>query len=136
MRFDLIFNGKVYNVELDIGKLITIEIDGITFQAKTKKTDTGLYVQLDKKEFLVRFEGAYISIDGQKHIVEIQNLRRGRPSWNNATEATEDSRTRAPRPRGPTPRSNSQGGAWPLRQGRSTVQLHHRSRRSSLRGEW
>lgn len=90
MRFDLFIDGKIYNVELGIGKLVTIEIDGKTFQAETKKTGKGLAVNIDKKEFLVRFEGAYISIDGQKHIVEIHNLRRGKPSWYNATEETED----------------------------------------------
>ena len=90
MKFDLIIDGKIYNVELSIGKLITIEIDGKTFQAETKKTGTGITVQVDKKKFLVHFEGAYISIDGKKHTVEIQNLRRGRPSWYNAIEETED----------------------------------------------
>ena len=90
MRFDLFIDGKVYNVELDIGKLITIEIDGKTFQAETKKTDTGLTINVDKKEFIVRFEGKHISIDGQKHTVEVHNLRRGRPSWYNVTEKTAD----------------------------------------------
>ena len=90
MRFDLFIDGKVYNVELDIGKLITIEIDGKTFQAETKKTGTGFTVHVDKKEFLIRFEGAHISIDGHKHKVEIRNLRRGRPSWYNVTEETAD----------------------------------------------
>jgi len=90
LRFDLFIDGKVYNVELGMGKLITIEIDGKTFQAETKKTGTGLTVHVDKKEFLVQFEGAHISIDGHKHAVEVRNLRRGRPSWYNATEETED----------------------------------------------
>ena len=90
MRFDLLIDGKTYNVELGIGKLITIEIDGRTFQAETKKTRTGLSIRLDKKEFQVRFEGAYISIDGNKHSVEVRNLRRGRPSWYNSIEDTED----------------------------------------------
>jgi biotin carboxyl carrier protein len=90
LRFDLFIDGKVYNVELGMGKLITIMIDGKTFQAGTKKTSKGLTVNVDKKEFLIRFEGAHISIDGHKHLVEIRNLRRGRPSWYNATEVTED----------------------------------------------
>ena len=92
MRFDLCIDGKNYNVELGIGKLITIEIDGITFQAETKKTKTGLRVNLDKKEFLIRFEGAYVSINGEKHTVEVSNLRRGRSSWYNAKEETEDTK--------------------------------------------
>ena len=90
LKFDLFIDGKIYNVELGIGKLITIEIDGKTFQAETKKTGTGLTVQVDKKKFLVRFEGTHISIDGHKHRVEIHNLRRGKPSWYNAKDEIED----------------------------------------------
>jgi biotin carboxyl carrier protein len=90
LRFDLFIDGKTFNVELGRGKLITIEIDGRTFQAETKKTSVGMTILLDNKEFLVRFEGAYVSINGNKHSVEIRNLRRGRPSWYNETEDTED----------------------------------------------
>jgi biotin carboxyl carrier protein len=90
MRFDLFIDGKVYNVELGMGKVITIEVEGKTFQAETKKTSTGLTVNLDKKEFLVQFEGPQISIDGHKHAVEVRNLRRGRPSWYYSPEETED----------------------------------------------
>jgi len=90
LRFDLFIDGKVYNVELDIGKIITIEVEGKTFQAKTKKTSNGMSVDVDSKEFLVRIEGAHVSIDGHKHSVEVRNLRRGRPSWYSATEEAED----------------------------------------------
>ena len=90
MKFDLLIDGKVYNVELGIGKTITIEVDGKIFQAETKKTSKGLTVKVEKKEFLVRFEGAYISIDGHKHAVEVRNLRRGKPSCLNAKDETDD----------------------------------------------
>ncbi len=96
MRFDLFIDGKVYNVELGIGKTITIEVEGKTFQAETKKTNKGMTVHVDKKEFLVRFEGPHISIDGHKHAVEVRNLRRGRSSWYNATEEAEDLKVRKP----------------------------------------
>jgi len=33
MRFDLFIDGKVYKVELGIGKTITIDVDGKRFQA-------------------------------------------------------------------------------------------------------
>ena len=89
MKFDLFIDGKVYNVELGISNVITIDVDGKTFLAKTKKTSSGLSVHLDKKEFLVRFEGSRISIDDHKHAIEVRNLRRGRPSWLNVTEETE-----------------------------------------------
>ena len=90
MRFDLFIDGKIYNVELGMGEVITIEVEGKTFQAETKKTSKGITVHIDKKEFLVRFEGSHISIDGHKHAVEVHNLRRGRSSWHCATEEAED----------------------------------------------
>ena len=90
MRFDLFIDGKVYNVELGIGRITTINVEGKTFQAETKKTNKGMTVHIDKKKFLVHFEEAHISIDGHKHTVEVHNLRRGRPSWYYATEKTED----------------------------------------------
>jgi biotin carboxyl carrier protein len=90
MRFDLCIDGKVYNVELGLGDVITIEVEGKPFQAVVKKTGNGLSVQVDKKEFLVRFEEAHISINGHKHAVEVRNLRRGKPSWYYTAEAAED----------------------------------------------
>jgi len=96
LKFDLFIDGKVYNVELGVGKVITIEVEGKTFQAETKKTSNGLSVHVDKKEFLVRFEGPHISIDGHKHAVEVRNLRRGRPSWYYTTEEAEDLEVRKP----------------------------------------
>ena len=90
MKFDLFIDGKVYSVELGINEVITIDVDGKTFLAKTKKTINGLSIHLDKKEFLVRFEGSRISIDGHKHAIEVHNLRRGRPSWYYSTEKAEN----------------------------------------------
>jgi len=90
MKFDLFIDGKVYNVECDIGKKITIEVEGNTFQAEAKKSSKGLTVHLENKDFLVRFEGEHISIDGHKHTIEVRNLRRGRPSWHYSTEEAED----------------------------------------------
>ncbi len=96
MKFDLLIDGKVYKVELDIGEIVTIEVEGKTFQAETKKTSKGLAVHLDKKEFLVRFEGPHISIGGHKHAIEVRNLRRGRPSWHYSTEESEDAKVGTP----------------------------------------
>lgn len=90
MRFDLFIDGKVYNVELDRKKIITIDVEGKTFQVETKKTIKGLAVLIDKKEFLVQFQGSQISIDGHKHEIEVRNLRRGRSSWYHSVEETED----------------------------------------------
>ena len=90
MRFELLIDEKSYNVEIGMGKIITIEVEGKTFQARAKKTSNGMSVGIGRKEFQVRFEESHISIDGHKHSVEVRNLRRGRPSWNNTTEEAED----------------------------------------------
>jgi biotin carboxyl carrier protein len=89
MKFDLFIDGKVYNIELGMGKLIAIDIDGKSFQAETKMTSKGLIVQLEKQDFLVQFEGSNISVDGQRHRIEVNNLRRGRPSWFEPSEETD-----------------------------------------------
>ena len=86
MKFDLFIDGKAYKVELGIDEIITIEIDGKTYQAETKKTEDGLTVILDKKKYLVSFEGPYISINDNKHKIEVRNLRRGGPSWYDTKE--------------------------------------------------
>jgi biotin carboxyl carrier protein len=90
LRFDLFIDGKIYNVELGIGKIITVEVEGKTFQAETKKTRDGLSVNVDKKEFSVRFDGPHILIDGHEHAIEVRNLRRGRPSLYNTTDESEE----------------------------------------------
>ncbi len=90
MIFDLLIDGKVNRVELNVGKVIAIEVDGVTFQAKAKKTGKGMTVYLDKKKFTVQFEDPHISINGHKHEVKVCNLRRGKPSWCYSTEITED----------------------------------------------
>jgi biotin carboxyl carrier protein len=90
MKFDLFIDGKVYKVELGMDKVITIDVDGKIFQLETKKTSKGLTVHVDKRVFLVRFEGIHISIGGLKYAVEVRNLRRGKPSWFSVTEETED----------------------------------------------
>ncbi len=81
MKFDLLIDGKAYSVELRIGNVATVCIDGERYQLKTTKTKKGITVQLGKKKSLVRFEGGSISVDSRKHDVEVRNLRRGRPSW-------------------------------------------------------
>jgi biotin carboxyl carrier protein len=90
LKFDLFIDGKAYKVELGIDELITIEIDDKSYQAEIKKTEKGLTVLLDKKKFLVSFEGPYISINDDRHKIEVRNLRRGRPSWLDTKEEKED----------------------------------------------
>jgi len=86
LRFDLIIDGKSYNVELGIGKVITVEIEGKPYQAELKKTPKGLNVIIENKEFSVKFDESHVSIDGQKHAIEVHNLRRGRPSWDDTID--------------------------------------------------
>ncbi len=81
MRFDLLIDGKSFNVELGIGKVITVEIEGKPYQAEIKRTPKGLNVLVDKKNFSVKLDETHISINGQKHSIEVRNLRRGRLSW-------------------------------------------------------
>lgn len=90
MKFDLFIDGKAYKIELGIDELITIEIDDKTYQAEIKKTEDGLTVLINKKKFLVSFEGPYISINDNKHKIEVRNIRRGRPSWYDTKEEKED----------------------------------------------
>jgi len=96
LRFDLLIDGKVYNVELGMGKVITIEIEGKPYQAEIKRTPKGLNVILDNKEFSVKFDESHISVDGNKHAIEVRNLRRGRPSWYNTNDDAEESKDGKP----------------------------------------
>ena len=102
MKFDLFIDGKVYKVELGMGKVITVEVEGKTFQAEAKKTRNGLTVHMDKKDFSIRLEGPHISIDGHKHTIEVRNLRRGRPSGYNTLDKTEDIKDGKPSPKMPS----------------------------------
>lgn len=96
MRFDLFIDGKIYNVELGMGKITTVEVEGKPYQAEIKRTPNGLSVHVDQKEFSVKFEGSHISIDGHKHAIEVRNLRRGRPSWHNTIDDTEEAKNGKP----------------------------------------
>jgi biotin carboxyl carrier protein len=96
LRFDLLIDGKVYNVELGIGKVITIEVEGKPYQAEIKNTPKGLNVIVENKEFSVKFDESHISIDGNKHAIEVRNLRRGRPSWYNTIDGTEEAKDGKP----------------------------------------
>ncbi|MFQ6061324.1 MAG: biotin/lipoyl-containing protein [Thermoplasmata archaeon] len=90
MRFNLRIDGKPHDVELEIGRIITIRLDGETFQAQVEKTRNGLKVKLDKKVFLVEVKVSEISVNGTPHSVEVRDLRRGKPSWSYATSETDE----------------------------------------------
>jgi biotin carboxyl carrier protein len=96
MRFSLLIDGKPHDVELEIGKLVTLKLDGETYQAEVKKTKKGMKVTLDGKSFLVEVGESRISVDGDKHEVEVRNLRRGRPSWYYATQEADEAEAKKP----------------------------------------
>ena len=86
MRFDLLMDGKTYDVELDIGKTVVVKLDGETFQAELERIDQGFNILLNGKKSQVRLAGSHVSVDGHRHLVEVRNLRRGLPSWCNGLE--------------------------------------------------
>ena len=90
MRFDLLMDGKSYDVELGIGKTIVVKLDGATFKAELDHAEQGFNILLDGKISHVRLAGPHVSVDGHRHLVEVRNLRRGLPSWSNAVEENEE----------------------------------------------
>ena len=96
MKFNLFIDGKSYNVELGLGKFITVEIEGKPYKAEIKKTPKGLNVNVDKKNFSVKLDESHISINGQKHSIEVRNLRRGRPSWDKTIDNEDESKDGKP----------------------------------------
>lgn len=76
MRFDLVVDGKSNNVELGIGKVVTVTLDGKVFQVEVTNDGHGTNVRLEDKIFKVRVEGSDVWINGHKHRIEIRNPRR------------------------------------------------------------
>ena len=93
MKFDLLMDGKYYEVELGLGKVVTVKLDGEMYQAEAERIGDQMNILLNGERSLIRMVGSQISIDGRLHEVEVRNLRRGRPSWCNTGESTEDADT-------------------------------------------
>ncbi len=90
MKFDLLLDGKTYDVELKLGKTVVVKLNGETFQAEMGQSEKGFNILLDGKKSLVLLTGSHVSVDGHRHLVEVRNLRRGTPSWcNNSEEGKE-----------------------------------------------
>lgn len=81
MRFDLLIDGKPNKVELTVGKVISVDVNGEVFSAEVSKTGKGLTVNMNKKKFVVRFDDPHVIVDGRRFEVKVCNLRRGKPSW-------------------------------------------------------
>jgi len=86
MRFDLLLDGKTYDVELGVGKNLIVKLDGVTFQAELERSEQGFNILLNGKQTHVRLTDSHVSVDGHRHMVEVRNLRRGLPSWCNKIE--------------------------------------------------
>lgn len=93
MKFDLLIDGSSYEVELGIGKVVTVKLDGEMFRAEAERIGDHLNVLLNGERSQIRMVGSRISIDGRLYEVEVRNLRRGRPSWCHTGETVEDGGT-------------------------------------------
>ena len=89
MKFNLLLDGQNYDIELRKGKSAMVWVGNQTFQADVTKTDEGLVVSLDDKEFLVKLNHSHVSINGHMHSVEVKNLRRGRPTAHKGERSSE-----------------------------------------------
>ncbi len=90
MRFDLIVDGKAHDVELEVGKLVTVSTGGESFHVMVERTDEGMWVVLGGSKYKIDIDESHVSVDGKKHNVEVRNFRRGRPSWYYARKATDE----------------------------------------------
>ena len=95
MRFDLIVDGKAHDVELEIGKLVTVNTGGESYHVMVERTDEGMWVVLGGNKYKIDIEESHVSVDGRKHNVEVKNFRRGRPSWYYAKEAVDKAEAKA-----------------------------------------
>jgi pyruvate carboxylase subunit B len=96
MRFNLIIDGRDHEVELEIGKAVTVKADGETFQAVVERSDKGLWVVLGGNKYKVDISDSQVLVDGQKHHIQVKNLRRGRPSWSYGSEESGEVEEKGP----------------------------------------
>ncbi len=76
MRFDLLFDGHTKNVEVGVGKGVTVRLDGKVFQGEVTHDDEGTNVRFDDQTIRVRFDGSHVWINGERHRLEVRNVRR------------------------------------------------------------
>jgi biotin carboxyl carrier protein len=81
MRFNLTIDGRDHEIELEIGKAVTIRADGETFHAIVERTDEGVWVVVGGNKYKVDITDSQVLVDGHRHHIQVRNLRRGRPSW-------------------------------------------------------
>jgi biotin carboxyl carrier protein len=76
MRFNLTIDGRDHEIELEIGKAVTVRSDGETFHAIVERTDEGVWVVVGGSKYKVDISDSQVLVDGQKHHIEVRNLRR------------------------------------------------------------
>lgn len=86
MKFDLLLDGQLYKIEASTAGELTIRVDGETYRTTLLKEDGQLKVTVDNRDFLIAFDGIWVSINGERHRVEVRNLRRGGAARVNAGE--------------------------------------------------
>jgi biotin carboxyl carrier protein len=96
MRFNLTIDGRDHEIELEIGKAVTVRADGETYQAIVERTDEGIWVVVGGNKYKVDITDTQVLVDGQKHHIQVKNLRRGRPSWSHAADVKGEDKEKKP----------------------------------------
>jgi len=87
LRFTLLLDGREFEMELGMGREIIVKLDGVIYQAEAKRISRGIEIKLGKNKHVIeKADDTHMYIDGHKHKVEVQNLRRGCPSWFDASQ--------------------------------------------------
>ena len=86
MKFDLLLDGRLYKIEVGTTGDLAVRIDGETYRATLLKEEGQLKVTVGDRDFLIRFDGVGVSVNGERHRVEVRNLRRGGAAWANTIE--------------------------------------------------
>lgn len=88
VRFELVFDGKVFNIDLMQGKDIRIKVDEECYFVEVIESANGLELRLDGKSHPVEFKDSKVFIDGLLEEVKVRNLRRA-PMSNSMEEDVE-----------------------------------------------
>ena len=86
MKFDLLLDGQLYKIETGTTGDLVIRVDGEIYRTTLLKEDGQLRVTVGHRDFLIAFDGVDVSINGERHRVEVRNLRWGGAAWVNAGE--------------------------------------------------
>ena len=87
MKFTLLLDGAEFEMELGMGKETIVKLDGVIYKAEARRISRGIEIKIGKKKYVIeKADDTHLYIDGHKHKVEVQNLRRGRPSWFDASQ--------------------------------------------------